>query len=58
MVNVLKLNGRRIKVADNSLTISMKINIEDKTILNDIIGIWTLKSVNKGFFPKTLETLS
>ena len=52
---VSKLKGLKINVAESSLTTSIKIKIEENIMLVDIIGIWTLKSVSKGFFPSIFE---
>ncbi len=58
IAKVLKLNGLKMRVADNSFIISIKIKIKDSNILNDIKGIWILNRIRIGFFPKTLAVWS
>ena len=58
IAKVLKLNGLKIRVADNSFIISIKIKTKVSNILNDIKGMWILNRIGIGFFPKTLAVLS
>ena len=58
IANVSKLNGLKIRVADNSFNISINTKINDNKILNDISGICILNKIKFDFFPKHLAASS